>query len=206
MTAVDKSPEQLDAEAAAPASGEAGVPLEERDIKAAIATHRALYRADLGILRLHVRDGESGLGPPFSPAFEHFLDQLYGQVFPWSKALLALRNHCRLDHRPKHVDRPEWRGSLCHALVTLVIRQEYSVDMARLQLGLPDAGKSKRTLDNALLFIERRLEDMAQQQDQAQKATVSRSPAEWMAPAHEHRALPGLHAEECEQCRRRSAA
>lgn len=201
MTRVDRSPEQLNAEAAQP--------LEERDLEAAIALHRALYRTDLNwLMKLHVRDGESGLGPPFSPVFEAFLDGRLGQ-FPYSKALTALRYACRRDHRPKHVDRDEWRGSLCHALVSYVIRQDYALDAARTELGLADAAKSRRTLDNALLWIERRLEEMAQQQDQAQRATVTREPREWMhEEPHRHRALDGLHSVDCENpvCRDRRAA
>lgn len=192
MSNVPISPEQRDAQAAAP----------ERNLEAAIALHRALYRADVGWLqKLHQRDGESGLGPPFSPPFEAYLDGRLG-AFPWSKALLSLRHTCRVMHRPKHTDRDEWRGSLCHALVGMVIRLEWSLDYARLQLGLADEGRSRRTLDHGLLYIERRLQDMANADEREQKASLPREPVEWTAAPHEHHALGGLHRAECPQCAR----
>ena len=190
MTRVDKSPEQLDAEAAAP--------LEERDLDLAVLAHRRLFRVECGILRLHQRDGESGLGPPFSQLFENYLDGRLG-AFPWSRALFHLRYVCRGNH-PEHL-REEWRGALCWALVNLVVRQDYSLGGARKELYLANEGKSRRTLDSALLTIERRLEDQLAAERQRQ-TPVQRSPSEWMAPAHVHHRLEGLHAEECEQCRR----
>ncbi len=188
MTNVDKSPEQLNAEAE---------PLEERDLDAAIAFHRTLYRVETGLLKLHQRDGESGLGPPFNPIFAAFLDEHYG-AFPWSKALLYLRVMvCRKTHSGH--TRDEWNGSLCHSLVSSVIRHETSLDYARLQLGLPDEGKTRRTLDSGLLIIERRLEALIAD-DKARQALPARSPAEWMGPQHVHRPLDGLHREDCPQC------
>lgn len=190
MTDIRKSPEQLDAEATGP--------LEERDIGAAIKWHRTQFCAEVGILRLHQRDGESGLGPPFTHPFVAFLDEQYG-AFPWSRSLFFLRHRvCRTSHPEHH--RLEWRGALCHELVNLVIRQDYSLDAARLKLGLPHEGKSRRTLDSALLVIERNLERLMSEQ----KPEVHRDPAEWMAPVHVHRPLGGLHGEECENpvCRR----
>jgi hypothetical protein len=197
MTSLRKSDAQLDAEASQP--------LEERDLDAAIEVHRALYAADLNwLLRLHVRDGESGIGPPFSHYFEDFLDGRLG-AFPWSRAMLALRQNCRSSHAPKHTDRDEWRGSLCHTLTGMVIRLDYSLDAARFRLGLPEEGKTRRTLDNALLFLERRLED-AYWREQQQRP-VERKPAEWMAREHVHVGLPGLHREDCRNpvCRRLAA-
>lgn len=192
MTDIRKSDAQFDAEASAP--------LEERDLEAAIELHRILYAADLSWLhKLHVRDGESGIGVPFSPAFEALLDGRLGG-FPWSRAMLHLRHRvCRGTH-PEHLERPEWRGSLCHTLVHLVIRHEYSVDHARYELGLPDEAKTRRTLANALLTIERHLDDSMRREQQRQ--TQPRKPAEWMAAPWVHRRLDGLHREECEQCRR----
>ena len=190
MTSVDKSPEQWNAEAAEP--------LEERDLDFAIAMHRTMYRVETGLLKLHVAHGESGLGPPFNPVFAAFLDEQYGS-FPWSKALLFLRVRvCRQTH-PQHWDRPEWRGSLCHQFVSLVIRHETSLDYARLQLGLADEGRARRDLNSCLLVIERRLE-VVLADEKAKQALPARSPSEWMAPLHEHIAMPGLHAIECPQC------
>jgi hypothetical protein len=189
VTQIRKSDAQLDAEAAQP--------LEERDLDAAIVLHRALYRADIFIARLHQRDGESGIGPPFSPPFENYLDDRLGG-FPWSRALFWLRYRvCRSSH-PEHLTRPEWGSGLCYRLVDLVVRREFSLDMARLELGLSSGPRSRRTLDSALLAIERRMEDQARL-EQA-KQSRPRLPAEWMGPAHHHRALGGLHAAECPQC------
>jgi hypothetical protein len=190
MTDIRKSDAQLDAEAAA---------IEDRDLDAAIDLHRALYQVETGILKLHQRDGESGLGPPFNPIFAAFLDEQYG-AFPWSKALTYLRwNVCHRTH-VTHRERSEWSGSLCHSLVSLVIRHDLAVGRAQWQLGLPDAGKTRRTLDSALLVMERRLESLLA--DDKAKQLPARTPAEWMATDHGHRALPGLHAAECEQCNR----
>lgn len=190
MTRVDKSPEQLDAEASAP---------EDRDLEQAIAAHRLLFKAETGILKLHQRDGESGLGPPFNPIFAAYLSEEYF-AFPWSKALLHLRwRVCRQTHT-EHLERPEWGGSLCHSLVALVIRQEHGLDMARLQLGLPDEKRTRRTLDSALLAIERRLEVLIED-DKAKQSLPAREPREWMGAVHRPRHdQPGLHQAECPQC------
>lgn len=196
MTRIEKSESQNIAEAAAP--------LEERDLDAAIAAHRVLYAADLGILRLHVRDGESGIGPPFNPVFEAFLDGRLGQ-FPWSRAFFSLRyRFCRT--HSKHRGPPEWGGALCATLTSLVIRHEYSLDRARMKLGLPNEGKSRRTLDNALLYIEGYLNRLADYEARDHQAAVERTPAEWMRPEHEHHPVPGLHQLECAQCLRRRVA
>lgn len=192
MTDIRKSDAQLDAEAAAP--------LEDRDLDAAIDVHRQLYQVETGILRLHSRDGESGIGPPFNPVFAAFLDERY-HAFPWSRSLLFLRwNVCRRTHS-QHWERAEWRGSLCFELVNYVIRRESSLDYARLQLGLPNEGKTRRTLDSALLVIERRLEALLADD----KPEVRRDPVEWMASPHAHRPLGGLHGEDCPQCLRGAA-
>ena len=213
MTDIRKSDAQLDAEAAAP---------EDRDLDAAIRDHRILFRVETGLLKLHARDGDdAGIGPPFNPVFADYLNAMAwrekpGQTekppmapaaMPWSKSLLFLRwMVCRKTH-VKHWEKPEWGGSLCHALVSYVIRHETSLDYARLQLGLPDEGKSRRTLDSALLVIERRLEALLQD-DRAKQALPPRSPSEWMAAAYRHQPLGGAHALECENpvCRARRAA
>lgn len=223
MTRLEKSPEQLDAEAAdtlrselnpVRGRGSLGVPadsrpapdpIEERDLDAAIALHRALYAVDISwVMKLHQRDGDYGIGVPFNPVFEAYLDGRLG-AFPWSKALQSLRQNCRVNHAPKHTDREEWRGSLCHSLLVIVIRHEHPVAEAQRQLGLPNAGKTKRTLDNALLFLERRLEDAYWRDQQTQP--VQRTPAEWMRVEHRQRHdQPGMHRVDCQQCLRAAVA
>jgi hypothetical protein len=64
---------------------------------------------------------------------------------------------------------------------------------------LPSESKTRRTLDNALLAIERRLDDY-RSHDREKDALPARRPVEWMAPTHQHLALGGLHALECPQC------
>lgn len=199
MTDLRKSDSQLDAEAQA---------IEDRDLELAIAQHRVAFKCDHSwLMRLHVRDGESGIGPPFSPAFEALLDDSFGR-FPYSKAMVSLRErYCRESHAPKHTDRSEWRGSLCHTLVGMVIRLEFPIAEAQCQLGLPNEGKTRRTLDNALLYIERRLEDEYQRQKQDQRSTVQRTPAEWMSVEHRQRHdQPGMHRVDCRQCLRAAVA
>lgn len=201
MTRIERSDSQLNAEAAQP--------LEDRDLGQAIAVHRAMFAADRNWLtKLHVRDGESGLGVPFSPAFEALLEGRLGQ-FPYSKAMLGLRDrHCRGLHLPKHSSRDEWQGALCHTLVGLVIRLELPLPEAQRRLGLPNERQTRRTLDNALLYLERRIEDdyAAYILRETQKHRPARTPNEWMAPDHQHLPLPGLHADDCIQCLRRRAA
>jgi hypothetical protein len=186
VTRVDKSPEQLNAEASP----------EDRDLDAAIALHRALYQVETGILKLHQRDGESGLGPPYNPIFAAFLDEQYGS-FPWSKALLYLRwNVCRRIHH-NHRHRDEWNGSLCYSLVEAVVKHELSVGRAQWELGLPDNDATRSTLNSGLLTMERRLEALLQD-DKAKQDLPARTPEEWMAPERSHRATPGIHEDECQ--------
>ena len=183
MTDLRKSDAQLDAEAAQP--------LEERDLGAAIVLHRTLYAVETGLLKLHQRDGESGLGPPFNPVFAAFLDEAYF-AFPWHRSLDHLRGVC-LNLHTKHFD------DLCFGLVSLVVRYGFSLDYAHMRLALPDPAKTRRCLDSALLTIERRLETLLSE-DRARQ-TYERPASEWMASVHVHRHPPGSSLEDCPQCR-----
>jgi hypothetical protein len=215
VTSLRKSDAQLDAEASAP--------LEERDLDAAIAAHRVLYAADLGILRLHVRDGESGIGPPFAPPFANFLDYWYcdakepcghdhtndlpiaryGIQFPWTSGLKAVRIECRRSHK-EHWDRPEWRGSFCYQLVSMVCCRNWTYERACFELAA-----SPRRTRGPMFRALRRIEDEMQKmhdKEMARQSPAPRTPAEWMAEEHHHRVLDGLHVEDCIQCLRRRAA
>jgi hypothetical protein len=191
MTDIRKSDSQLDAEAA-------GLP----DIESAIRFHRALSQAELFVQRLHDRDGESGLGPPFSERFRRYLDAEYGAVFPWSAGLKALRYECRKSHS-EHWHRPEWHGSLCNRLVHLVIREGWSFHRACYELYVSPP-RTQRVFLNGLRRIEQRLDEIQSRETEVVKSTEGRH--DWLAPAHVHHAVPGLHQLECEQCKRRTAA
>jgi hypothetical protein len=168
MTDPRKSDAQLDAEAAAP----------PRDLDAAIALHRLLYQDDLFFAKMHQRDGDYGIGVPFNPIFAGFLDEWYATTL-WHRAYQRIN-----------------LGLYARALVNLVIRQQYSVDMARLRLQLPDAERTDRTLTSALTAIERRMDTQLEPEPQ------QRTPAEWMGRPHEHREPGGPLPDECPQCRR----
>ena len=192
MTDIRKSDAQLDAEAA-----------EDRDLDAAIAAHRLMYRADNGLpLKLHQRDGDdSGLGAPFNAILAAYLDGSLGHTDSWNSALLWLRERvCRANHS-KHWEPKAWQGSLCYRLVSFVVRLDLEMPEAMARLGLTDAALSERTLDSALRIIENRLEFMLR----ADPPEVKREPIEWMSAPHVHHRLEGLHAEDCGQCRRTAA-
>jgi len=189
MTAVDVSPEQLNAEAVAPS----------RSLEDAIVLHRALSMAETSILRLHQRDGESGLGPPFSPAFERFLDAFYGTAFPWSAGLKSLRWDCRRNHS-EHWSRKEWQGSLCYRLVHLTVREGWHFDRACYELWV-DPNRTERVLLRGLRRIEQRLTELASREE---SRTISergaQDPTRPAEPAHVHRHPPESSLEDCPQC------
>jgi hypothetical protein len=190
MTRVDKSPEQLDAEASAPQ-----LPLAPR-----IALHRLLAHAEVSIARLHQRDGEFGIGVPFSHPFERFLDESFG-TFYWSAGLKALRQECRRRHSD-HWHRPEWRGSLCYALVSAVCRFDVAYTRACFDLWV-DPVRTEPTLHRALHRIEQKIDEL--QARASEKVHSDSGRHDWLAPEHEHHALEGLHQEDCMQCRRNAA-
>lgn len=199
MTTIRKSDAQLDAEASA-------LP---RNLEQAIQLHRALASAELFLPRLHQRDGEFGIGLPFSHPFERFLDGSFGPSFSWSAGLKAVRQDCRRTHS-EHWSRPEWRGSLCATLVTLVCRPAYlySFERACYELGVTPE-RTERTLLKAFRRIEQRLDEIQARETEVVKSSEGRH--DWQAPAHVHRPLDGLHDAPpeqggCIQCWRRRAA
>lgn len=193
MTRVDVSPEQLNAEAAAPASA---------DLVGRLALHRALAHAETSIVRLHQRDGDdAGLGPPFSHPFVQFLDESFGVSFPWSAGLKTLRLECRRSHSEHWRD--EYGGSLCYRLVSMTCRFGWSYQRACYDLQVTPE-RTERTLQRALKRIEDKLAELQARATETVHADAGRN--DWMAPAHQHRAVAGLHAVECPQCLRRAAA
>lgn len=188
MTTIDRSPEQLDAEAAI-----------KPDLGDRIAVHRAMYRHDNGLpLKLHQFTGDDeGIGAAFNSLFAAYLDGTAGHTDSWNGALLWMRERvCRGRHSTHWA--AEWGGSLCYKLVSYVIRQEWGIPEAMGRLGLTDEELTAKTLESALVAIERRLEWMLY----GEAPEVKREVAEWMSAPHRHHVTPGLHLEECEQCRR----
>lgn len=174
----------------------------QRSLPHAIALHRALSQAEIGgLLRLHVRDGESGIGPPFAQPFEHYLDARYGVAFPWSAGLKALRADCRRTHSD-HWARPEWRGSLCYRLVHLVVRDGYSFERACYEL-VCTPERTERTILRAFRRIEQKLDELQARETEVVKSSEGRH--DFMAAPHVHRPLDGLHRVDCPQCRRAAA-
>jgi hypothetical protein len=210
MTDIRKGDSQLNAEAAG----------REVDLAARIVLHRALAHAETSIVRLHQRDGEpeetdprkvsrktqghgiGATGLPFSHPFGRFLDESYGVAFPWSAGLKALRHECRRSHS-EHWDRFEWGGSLCYRLISMTCRFDWAYERACFELTVTPE-RTERTLRRAFGRIEDKLAELQARATETVHADAGRH--DWMAPAHEHRALPGLHAVECAQCLRRRAA
>lgn len=194
MSQIDKSPEQLDAEAAASST------LGDR-----IAMHRLMFRKDAGLpLKLHQRDGDdSGLGAPFNTMFANYLDGQAGHSDSWNAALLWMREQfCRRSHST-HQEPPDWGGSLCYRLTSHVIRWEWGLPEAMGALGLTDTALTERTLESALRAVESRLEWVMS----GDPPEVKREPSEWMAtPVKPHQPLDGLHGEDCPRCRRLNGA
>lgn len=210
MTQVDKSPEQLSAEAAAPP-----VPLAPR-----LALHRYLSHQETSIVRLHQRDGEpeetdprrvvrktnrhgiGATGLPFSHPFERFLSESFGQTFPWSAGMKAVRVECRRSHSD-HWERPEWNGSLCYRLVSLVCRYDWSYSAACYELHV-DPERTEAVVHRALRRIEQKLTELQARASEVVASDSGRN--EWWSAPHEHHVVPGLHESECLQCLRRRAA
>lgn len=207
MTSIDKSPEQLDAEAAGP---QLHVTLPD-----AIALHRALWQDDNRIPRLASRQppvvtDESGqpetqethTGMPISAALtRRIFTEWPGAMYPWVTALKALRQDCRRRHYwHRGADRPYWRGSLCWQAVHTVIVREYSVSAAS---DLLRADRLEDVLLSALAYMERHIDEQQARQEQRQKHDRGVFVV-GVADEHEHHAVPGLHAAECDnpKCRR----
>jgi hypothetical protein len=206
MTTLRKSDAQLDAEAA------------RRPIAESIELHRGLYRDDLTIKKLTTEtppvltdpntgrrnsDPMSMIGPTLSLPLTRFITDEYGYLFPWLRAVQIMRYRlCRKEH-PEHLERPEFRGSLCSELVTMTIRQEYLLPRACFELGTTPE-RSERVLTNALYWVEECMDAQRQRQEDKRAADVGRN-RWWEEVHHERHDIPGLHAEECPQCLRRRA-
>lgn len=115
----------------------------------------------------------------------------YGEDFPWTGALWLLRAWCRKNHR-YHRGPEGWDGSLCHKMVRLAVVYELSV----VEVG--------QALDykGAAMVLRKALEHMDDElARRGRQAAQDGTDVEVHEPPG-HRPLPGLHAQECPQCRR----
>jgi len=210
VTRYEKSAAQLDAEA----QGRT-VEHDDRSLPEMILVHRLLYSGDLFLERLvsdspavfvdqqtgtRSADAMSKLGPTLSYPLERYLSESYGTMFPWARGFRAMRDDCRR-HHPEHQEREEFRGSLCHELVSRTVIGGYILDAACLEIGVTPA-RAGRTLRVALRYIEAHMTWQREKQ-QARAVNVG---GFWPAPVYEHHAVPGLHEQDCHNpaCKRRS--
>ena len=212
---LDKSDAQLDAEAAAPLSE-------------LIRKHRMYYRRDLykpvlasddpPVLfdgdEAEVQVSEIGMAlswPLTSHVFSEtrFIEEdgdrveepVYSIHSPdsmWSKAAFAQWAQCRRGH-PEHHERKAFQGSLCKLLVGRVIRGGFEPDEMAYQLQL-DRERVAETLRSALKAIDREMQRLIDKgmtrhsEDQGRFTIFEERPV--------HHAVPGLHMQECPQCKR----
>ena len=127
----------------------------------------------------------------------------YGSDFPWHGALWRLRYHCRKEHEfHRAADRPYWRGSLCHQLVTFVILRGWSLQNAAeiLRYDNPEP-----VLRYALSWIEAAMDQARAKAERRQRDEEGRGPGAVPDYVPAHHAVPGLHQADCPQCRRNAA-
>ena len=186
-------------------------------LDATIDLHRQLYHSDLWIERLVSRQPPTSLdlntgvlhqepgaatGMPMSGRMLRYLShpEGYGSDFPWSKALAALKYHCRKNH-PDHrrADRPYWRGSLCWQVVFLVVVRGFSPTAAGQILRLE---RIEPLLPRALRTIEDTMDDYRAKAEKRAREDEGRGDGAIPVERPAHHAVPGLHAAECPQCRR----
>lgn len=207
MTRIDRSPEQLSAEAAAP----------QRNLADTILLHRALAARDLWISRMTTTappvftdknggrssDPMSQLGPTLSWPLTAFISykiedgemvETPAQSFPWSVGLASVRHHCRRDHTT-HWDQEVWNGSACHAIVSAVVRRGMQLERACFETGL-SLSLGTDLLTKAFARIENKLKELQVKATEVVKSDEGRN--DWQSLPHEHRAVPGVHADECQ--------
>lgn len=148
------------------------------------------------------------VGMPMSARMLRYV-QDPGPDTPWSKALRSLKAECIKSH-PYHrsATAPYWRGSLCWSLVAYTVIRGWSVE---------NAGKIHKydnpepVLRAALQFMD---DDMDRQREKAElraeeserlakQAGATLTPS--VQPTVVHHVVPGMHAEDCQQCLRELA-
>ena len=190
-------------------------------LDAQLTDHRAMYAADLHIDRLVARqppttldvntghleeEPAAAVGMTVSGRLLKYVShpEGFGSDFPWSKALWRLKYHCRKEHEfHRAADRPYWRGSLCHQLVTFTVCRNWSVQNAAeiLRYDNPEP-----VLRYALSYIEATIDEARRKAEKRLRDDEGRGPGAVPAPEWRHHAVPGLHMADCPRCRKESAA
>lgn len=199
-----------------------------------VELHRDLFRDELALPRLVAQQPPTTLDPHTGERHEEAATRVgmnmsgallrrlghpagFGEMYPWAKALWALRRWCRHEHR-KHghtggQERPYWRGSLCHQAVRLtVIGPEratgYDGPLSPQQAAqVLRVDRIEEVLLGAFRFIEDEIDAAHQRAIERERMLESHvSPVNTPPPASERHGQPGLHASECPRCRREAAA
>jgi hypothetical protein len=180
-----------------------------------IHLHRCLYRDDLHIDRLVARQPPTSLdlntgvlhqepaaaiGMTVSGRLLRYVShpEGFGSDFPWGKAWWLLRVECRRRHR-HHRGPAEWNGSLCHQLVRYVVINGWSVQNAGMILDYTDP---ESVLRSAFAFMEGAIDDFRAKQEKREREIEGHGPGAIPAPVPQHHAVPGLHMQDCPQCRK----
>lgn len=215
----DKSEAQLDAEAA--------VPLAELIRKHRIYYHRDLWKPMLATDDPPVLYDESEaevqvteVGMPLSwPLTSHvfsetrFIEEdgerveepvhsIHSPESLWSKAAFVQWSICRRSHYEHH-ERKAFQGSLCKLLVGSVIRQQMEPDEVADELQL-ERERTAEVLRSALKSIDREMKRLLEKADMRDNEDRGRFVIFETLPVHH--AVPGLHMQDCPQCRRSNIA
>ena len=121
---------------------------------------------------------------------------------PWASALKSLRAHCRKNHR-YHSAPPHWRGSLCWQMVYLVVvGKPRGGGPATIQeaAGILQYDNPEPILRAAFDHLESTM-DSYRRKAEARERELSGQFSVTDRPAPAHHAVPGLHEQECPQCR-----
>ena len=156
--------------------------------------------------KLH-EDAANRLGPNMTARFQRYLGhpESYGEQFPWSKAVWLVGSWCRRNHPHHRGPNDNWRGSLCRQAIRLVIDIGWSPEHAARVLKAPEL---EMVLETALLQVERYIDAARDKVEQREKQDAGVYEVYESAAPPEHRALDGLHRQECHHpaCRARRAA
>lgn len=192
-------------------------------LAATIATHRGMYRDELHIERLVQRqppttldlntgvlhqEPAAAIGMTISGRLLKYVShpEGYGGEFPWSKGLFSLRWWCRKNHEfHRAADRPYWRGSLCHQLVTFTVIRGWSVHNAAEILRYDDP---EPVLRLALEYIEQRMDAEREKAEKRSREDAGHGPGAIPLPSWSHHVPSEEHVRECPnpECRARRAA
>jgi hypothetical protein len=129
---------------------------------------------------------------------------------PWATALKSLRVHCRREHdNHRGADVPYWRGSLCYQLVFMTV---VSKPLGNGPATILEASQILRydnpepILRAAFDFIIEQMDHARAKAEKRERELAGHGPGAVPAPVMGHHSVPGMHMEDCPQCRRRDAA